>query len=81
MKNTGVFATKAEIKKAFELAKIASQTPAFGLTSQQVLSGHDFASMAWRSAQEYCHALALQKGLPEIEGFYGMKSDGEFVTV
>lgn len=82
MKRTGKFATKKEIKKALELAKTAANTPCFGLSSEQVLSGNDFASMAWRSAQEYCHALAVKKyRLPEIQGFYGMNQDGEFVTV
>jgi hypothetical protein len=32
-------------------------------------------------AQKMCHKLALDYGLPEIEGFYGIKDDGEFVTI
>ena len=32
-------------------------------------------------AQKECHKLALAYGLPEIEGYYGMDMDGEFVTV
>ena len=81
MKNTGVFANEEEIKKAFQLAKDAANTPMIALSSADALSGNDFATRAWKSAQEYCHALAIKKGLPEIPGFYGMKQDGEFVSV
>jgi hypothetical protein len=32
-------------------------------------------------AQKECHRLALAYGLPEIEGYYGIDLDGEFVTI
>jgi len=31
-------------------------------------------------ARETCHKLALDYGLPEITGYYGLSNDGEFVT-
>jgi len=30
-------------------------------------------------AQQACHRLALDYGLPEIPGYYGINEDGEFV--
>ena len=80
MKNTGIFATKDELKRLKELATTASNTPVMAFTVGEMLSGNDWASRAWRNAKEACHALALQKGLPEIQGFYGIKADGEFVS-
>lgn len=80
MKDTGVFATKEEIKKAFKLATQASNTPVIAFSSAHAMRG-GLSEDNWRSAKEYCHAMALKHGLPEIEGFYGMKKDGEFVTV
>ena len=32
-------------------------------------------------AAKACHKLALDYGLPEITGYYGIDLDGEFVTV
>jgi hypothetical protein len=32
-------------------------------------------------AQKMCHQLALSYGLPEIQGYYGIDKNGEFVTV
>lgn len=81
MNKTGVFAEKKEIEKAFELAKIASSTPVISFSLGDMLEGNDFSSRAWKSAHEYCHELALKKGLPEIQGFYGMTQEGEFVSV
>jgi hypothetical protein len=37
--------------------------------------------MATVDAQKACHRLALAYGLPEIEGYYGIDMDGEFVTI
>ena len=31
-------------------------------------------------AKKTCHQLALDYGLPEIQGYYGVTNDGEFVT-
>lgn len=51
------------------------------MTVADGLAGRDWATQAWHSAQEACHALALQHGLPEIPGFYGIDLDHEFVRV
>ena len=32
-------------------------------------------------AKKACHQLALDYGLPEIEGYYGITHEGEFVSV
>ena len=80
MENTGVFATKEEIKKAFKLATEASHTPVIAFSGEHAMRG-GLSGKAWRDAKEYCHAMALKHGLPEIKGFYGMRKDGEFVTV
>jgi len=79
MKATGVFATAEEIAFLKEKAHVARTTPAFGLSSEQVLSGRDFASLAHLDASRACHALALKHGLPEISGYYGIDLSGEFV--
>ena len=33
-----------------------------------------------QTALKACHRLALAYGLPEIQGYYGIDNDGEFVT-
>ena len=80
MKNTGVFATKEEMKRAFDLSNNAANTPVIAFSGDHAMRG-GLSGEAWQSAKEYCHAMALKHGLPEIPGFYGMKQDGEFVTV
>ena len=79
MTNTGVFATKEETAKLFEMAKNAANTPCIALSVADGISTGGFAGRAWRTAQEACHGLALEHGLPEITGFYGITQDGEFV--
>lgn len=74
MKDTGVFATKDEIKELQNLATEASKTPAILLFGK-----HDIAGDAWQRAKKRCHELALIHGLPEITGLYGITSKGEFV--
>lgn len=79
MIHTGVKIKPEELKRLKELADRAAHTPVIALSLAEGLSGNDWASRAWRNAQEACHALALQYGLPEIPGFYGLTNDGEFV--
>ena len=79
MTNTGVFATKEELALVKEKAERACTTPVMALSLADGLAGRDFASLAHMNAMQTCHALALKHGLPEIEGFYGMDNDGEFV--
>ena len=80
MENTGVFASTEEIEFLTKKATIARNTPAFGLSSEQVLSGKDFASMAHMDASQACHKIALNHGLPEVNGWYGIDlKTGEFL--
>ena len=63
--------TKSEIKKLMQLSKVAQNTPCFGLTSQQVLSDMDFASMAYERVNDYWKELA-KKYKFKIENFKGI---------
>ena len=82
MTHTGVFATKEEQDRAFDLAANARTTPVMALSIAQGLAGEDFASRAWRNANAFVHKCALDHhGLPEIQGFYGMTEEGEFVSI
>lgn len=74
MKGTGVFATKEEQEHLLELLNTARRTPAILLFGK-----HDLSGDAWKKVKEKCHAVALEHDLPEIQGFYGVKEDGEFV--
>jgi len=44
-----------------------------------------FTKKEWMPGQplaaKMCHQLALDYGLPEISGYYGIDVDGEFVTI
>lgn len=79
MRKTGKFATKSQIKKLKSMMRRANNTPAIAITSEAALSGRDFASLAWQEVYETCHRMALRHGLKEINGFYGLDEDGEFV--
>jgi hypothetical protein len=74
--HTGVFATEEERDKCQELAKQASRTPVMRLSS----SSPDFSATAWERSNKAVYAAALAHELPEIEGYYGMTPEGEFVT-
>jgi len=81
MRVTGVFLTLDETVEMRKLAKDARKTPAFGLSSAQVLSGNDFASMAHKRMFARLTELAKAHGLPDIPGEYGLTNDGELVTM
>jgi len=51
-----------------------------GFSSAHMMRG-GLAGDAQTKLRKACHALAIEKGLPEIEGFYGLDQNGEFVTV
>lgn len=80
MNKTGVKATYDEIEVCKKLATQAAHTPMIAFTTEAMMNGRDFASLAWHEAQEQCHKFALAHGLPEITGFYGMDENGEFVV-
>ena len=72
--DTKVFCTQEELKAIKEkasAAQLAQMTAArFGPTRADDL---------WSELRKEIHALALAKGLPEVEGFYGMDNDGQFI--
>jgi len=68
IKKTGVFATLKEAKNIRE---------AFNLP---VISFDGFSSIGGNS-RELLHSIALSHGLPEIEGFYGLDRDNEFIKM
>lgn len=65
MNGTNVFATAEELEE---------------LRKQSDALDREMRSAADRLIKR-CHELALQHGLPEIAGFYGLDHNGEFVTV
>lgn len=79
MENTKVFATEDEMKDLRALVN-AGWKPGDIIMVSSVMEGikKDQKTM---DAVKSCHALALAHGLPEIEGYYGITDDGEFVTV
>jgi hypothetical protein len=78
MKGTGVFATKEEIEELQHLA-FRGWRPGDRMIVFSVLEGIN-RDQATVDARKVCHQVALKHGLPEIEGYYGIKEDGEFVT-
>ncbi len=79
MKKTGVKATRKDFEKLQNLAR-KGWTPGETMIVFSVGEGirKDQGTV---NAQQACHKLALDYGLPEIAGYYGIDNDGEFVTV
>ncbi len=77
MNETGVFASKEDTEKLFHLVQ-RGWKPGETMIVFSVGEGikKDAATV---DAQKACHQLALDYGLPEITGYYGIKKDGEFV--
>ena len=77
MVNTGTFASKEDIEK---LTRAASMGWQHGETMIVFSVGEGIKKdEKTLDAKKICHQLALDYGLPEFEGFYGIKKDGEFV--
>lgn len=79
VKHTGKFATKEDIEKLFRLVTKGWQDGEMMI----VFSVGDGIrkDQATVDAKKACHQLALDYGLPEIEGYYGMTKDGEFLSM
>ena len=79
MNHTQIFATKEEIE---DLSNLAAQGWKQGdvMIVTSVMQGIT-KDQKTVDAKKTCHKLALAHGLPEIEGYYGITFDGEFVTV
>jgi len=77
MRNTGIKVSKEDFEKLSRLAR-SGWSPGETMIVFSVGEGirKDQNTV---DAQKACHQLALDYGLPEIEGYYGIDLDGEFV--
>ena len=77
MVNTGMFAKKEDVEKLRIFAQ-RGWIPGEAMIVFSVGDGirKDNATI---DARKMCHELALDYGLPEISGYYGITNDGEFV--
>ena len=71
---TGTFLEADQIAEVKAAYLSASNTPVIALSSAQALSGNDMASQAWMRFHRLLYGFALAKGLPEIEGWYGVET-------
>jgi len=79
VESTGVFAKKEDIEK---LTNLARRGWGQGETMIVFSVGEGIRKdQAIVDARKICHQLALAYGLPEIKGYYGIRGDGEFVSV
>ena len=79
MKETGIFASEEDIRK---LKDLVAQGWRHGETMIVFSVGEGIEKdRATVDAKKICHQLALDYGLPEIQGYYGIAQDGEFVSV
>ncbi len=77
LERTGVFASEGDFEKILFLARQGWQEGEV-MICFSVGEGikKDESTM---EAKDVCHKLALQYGLPEIQGMYGINKDREFV--
>lgn len=73
---TGIYATEEEQAELLKLAEEARKTPVILLFGK-----HDLAGDARKRMFERTYEIALSHGLPEIEGYYGLAEDGEFIKM
>lgn len=78
MIHTKVFATKDEIEDLRSLAR-AGWMPGDRMFVTSVIHGIT-KDQKTIDAKKACHKVALSHGLPEIEGYYGICENGEFVN-
>lgn len=71
---TGIKATPEETEKLLKMAQDAANTPVIYMGGPPSL-----ADSAWDSTLRACHKCALEHGLPEFQGYYGITENGEFV--
>lgn len=79
MKQTGIKASEEDFEKLVNLVR-KGWKPGDRIMVFSVGEGicRDQATV---DAKRICHQLALDYGLPEIKGFYGIDNDRNFVTV
>ena len=79
MKKTGVKVSKEDFDK---LANLARRGWRQGETMIVFSVGEGLRKdQNTVDAQKTCHQLALDYGLPEIPGYYGIDNEGEFVCI
>lgn len=76
---TGVKVTKEDLEKITQLAH-CGWMPGQVMITFSVGDGI-LRDQSTFDARKECHRLALAYGLPEIEGYYGIDIDGEFVRI
>ena len=81
MNRTGIFATDDEKEYLGRLSSRAQATPVIAFSSRHALEEGGLSGQAWTQAKKECHRIALEHGLSEIPGWYGIDEAGEFVTV
>lgn len=78
MKSTGKIAKKEDVEK---LRRLVTKGWQHGEHVMVFSVGEGIKKdQATVDAVKVCHQLALDYGLPEIEGYYGIKQTGEFVS-
>jgi len=77
MKHTNVFVSKEELTDLKVLASLGWQDGDTIMVSSMMMGISKDRSTT--DAEWACHKLALEKGLPEIQGKYGITKKGEFV--
>jgi len=66
---TGVKATEQELEEALRLYKESLETP---FLFKPGAGNKIFLASAQKKFHEFVHQAALEHGLPEIEGYYGI---------
>jgi len=77
MKNTGVYATEEEFEALKRLVS-GGWKPGDMMIVFSIAEGIE-RDRKTVEAKEACHAVALKHGLPDIEGYYGVSNEREFV--
>jgi len=77
MEGSGVFATREEYDDLMHLA-MQGWMPGDTVIVTSIMHGIAKDQKTF-DARKACHSLALSHGLPEIQGFYGMGKDREFL--
>ncbi len=77
MKDTGIKVTPEDLEKIKDMVRRGWKT---GDRIMVFSVGEGIAKdQATVDAKKFCHQLALDYGLPEIPGYYGLSEEGEFV--
>ncbi len=78
MEHTGVFATQEEFDDLLNLARRGWMDGDVVIVSSVMVGiRKDIATIDAKTA---CHKVALAHGLPEIQGYYGIDKNREFVS-